>query len=118
MFGLIESDINDIIKILEQFPDVEEAIIFGSRAMGNFRKGSDVDLAVRGSNLKESSAGEISYLLNEETLMPYHFDVVDLNKLSNQELMDHIHDFGKVLYVKSRINMLQDKKKDYRSKKK
>jgi len=98
MFGLIASDIYDIIKILEQFSDVEEALIFGSRAMGNYRRGSDVDLALRGSNLKKNSAGEISYLLNEETLMPYHFDVADLNNLSNQDLVNHINDFGKVFY--------------------
>lgn len=118
MFGLRDSDIYDIVKVLEQFPDVEEASIFGSRVMGNYKIRSDVDIALSGSNLKESSPGDISYLLNEETLMPYHFDVVDFKNLSNQDLDNHIREFGRIFYEKKRINILQDQNKKYRNKKK
>ena len=45
MFGLLDRDIKYIIKALEQHDEIEKAIIFGSRAMGNYKKGSDVDIA-------------------------------------------------------------------------
>ena len=48
MFGLKDSDINAIIAILKRYPDVKEAIIFGSRAMGNYKPGSDIDIALKG----------------------------------------------------------------------
>jgi predicted nucleotidyltransferase len=44
-FGLLDRDMEAIAAVLSQEPRVEKAIIFGSRAKGNFRNGSDVDLA-------------------------------------------------------------------------
>ena len=46
MYGLLDRDIKYIIKALEQHDEIEKAIIFGSRAMGNYKKGSDVDIDV------------------------------------------------------------------------
>lgn len=46
MYGLLDKDINYIINTLIRFPEVEKAIIFGSRAMGNYKKGSNIDLAI------------------------------------------------------------------------
>ncbi len=46
MFGLSDNNFNCIIKTIELNPKVEKAIIFGSRAMGNYKPGSDIDIAV------------------------------------------------------------------------
>ena len=46
MYGLLERDIRYIKKALEQCEEIEKAIIFGSRAMGNYKNGSDVDIVV------------------------------------------------------------------------
>ena len=54
MFGLLDRDIKYIIKALEQHDEIEKAIIFGSRAMGNYKKGSDVDIAIIGENVNRS----------------------------------------------------------------
>ena len=51
MFGLLDRDIKYIIKALEQHDEIEKAIIFGSRAMENYKKGSDVDIAIIGENV-------------------------------------------------------------------
>jgi predicted nucleotidyltransferase len=50
-FGLLDTDIETIILILRKYPKVERACIFGSRAKGNFKNGSDVDIAIKGSDL-------------------------------------------------------------------
>ena len=50
-FGLTKSDLNYITKTLKQFPEIESTFIFGSRAMGNFKPASDIDLCLKGKNI-------------------------------------------------------------------
>jgi len=50
-FGLKEGDIEQINFVLCRFEEVEEALIFGSRAIGKYKNGSDVDLALKGDLL-------------------------------------------------------------------
>ncbi len=99
-FGLNNEDIEEILMILKSVPEVDEAIIFGSRAEGNFRNGSDLDIAIKGSDISFSAISHISYLLNEETLMPYKFDILDYNMISNEDLKDHINRIGRTFYKK------------------
>lgn len=102
MFGLRDSDISDIIQVLEKFPEVELARIFGSRAKGNYRNGSDVDLAVFGNNISFERIIHISSVLNEETVMPYYFDVLDYYSIENADLVRHIDRIGKIIYSKEK----------------
>lgn len=100
MFGLKPSDVDSIVVVLERFPQIEEAIIFGSRAMGNYRHGSDVDMALSGAEVTLDIAVKVADILNEETLMPYRFDVLSINDISNTDLIDHIQRVGKMLYTR------------------
>jgi len=108
MFGLSDNDLTEIRLTLQKFPEVEEALIYGSRAKGNNCRGSDVDLALKGKNLDYSIINEIRYILNEETRMPYFFDVLDYNSLTNPELANHINRVGKSLYIKSEIPIVSE----------
>ena len=87
MYGLSEVELETIKKIANSL-NIEKIIHFGSRAKGNYKKGSDVDLAIIGDERK------FSYYLNEETNLPYFFDVVNLKKL-NDEILEHIKRVGK-----------------------
>ncbi len=98
LFGLRKSDIQNIISVLQSEKTVEEAIIFGSRAKGNYKEGSDVDIALKGKNLSLQLIGHISFLLNEETLMPYRFDVLNYHSIKSKELMEHIDKVGEIIY--------------------
>ncbi|HEV2832283.1 MAG TPA: nucleotidyltransferase domain-containing protein [Hanamia sp.] len=100
-FGLKEGDIKSIISILQQQPEVEEALIFGSRAKGNYKTGSDVDMAIKGDGINLKIITHISYLLNEETIMPYQFDVINYHSIRNAELIEHIDRAGISFYKKS-----------------
>lgn len=71
IFGLRDDDLQNIIAVLAKQEQIEEAIIFGSRAKGSYKNGSDVDIALKGAKITQTTAGNVSYLLNEETQMPY-----------------------------------------------
>jgi predicted nucleotidyltransferase len=98
MFGLKDEDITKTIAILAKHSEVEKAFIFGSRAKGNFKNGSDVDIALMGNKITFKTISGISYELNEETLMPYHFDVLNYHTIDNQELVNHINRVGVCFY--------------------
>jgi len=92
-FGLAKDELVKIIEILKAYPEVERGMIFGSRALGTYKRGSDIDIALFGKHL-ENIVTSISYQLNEELSLPYFFDVVDYNGLTAPELKDHIDRVG------------------------
>jgi len=93
-FGLLDTDVKVIVKVLSDHPKVESAYIFGSRAKGNFKNGSDVDIALKGSDLDFDTISQISYFLNEETNMPYKFDVLNYHSTKEPVLLVHIDRVG------------------------
>lgn len=97
-FGLRQQDLAEIIATLKKFPAVEEAIIFGSRAKGNYKKGSDVDIAVKGARITHDVVLAISFALNEDSGMPYFFDIVHFEEITEKELLDHITRVGQGVF--------------------
>lgn len=96
-FGLKNGDLSTIIQILQQYKEIEQAIIFGSRAKGNYKNGSDIDIALKGEiSLKTFS--DCQFILEEEILLPYMFDIIDYNRLTNDKLKEHIDRVGVVFY--------------------
>lgn len=86
-FGLTDDELQQIIQVLKKFPEVHQAAIFGSRALGTYKRGSDIDLVLYGDELNTTP---ISFQLNEEGLLPYFFDILDYQSLANPELKNHI----------------------------
>ncbi|MHB1651514.1 MAG: nucleotidyltransferase family protein [Desulfitobacteriaceae bacterium] len=98
-FGLRDGDLDYIITTIRQFSEIEKAAIFGSRAKGNYKPGSDVDIAIWGS-ISFSILSRLHAILEEESPMPYFFDVVDYSHLTHQELKSHIDRVGIVFLTK------------------
>ena len=94
-FGLIKRDFDHIEKTIKKFPEIERAIIFGSRAMGNYKQGSDVDIAIEGKCISDKTVTQLSAMLNEEMPLPYYFDIIHYGNLKNNELKRHIDEEGK-----------------------
>jgi predicted nucleotidyltransferase len=88
--GLSQADMDAIKAVVSSCPKVDQGLLFGSRAKGTYRNGSDVDLALKGRELSFTDISRISELLNEETNMPYRFDVLDYDRISEAELKNHI----------------------------
>lgn len=97
MFGLKDSDIELILAVLRRYPDVEEAVIYGSRAMGNYKPGSDIDIALKGS-LQPETCINISVECNERLPLPYKFDIVAYSAITHPPLIEHIDHHGKTIY--------------------
>ncbi len=96
--GLTRQELEKITKILKGFSDIEQAVMFGSRAKGNHKKGSDIDLALKGEAISAATIKRLSSILNEEVPLPYFFDVVHYESISHAELVQHIDRFGKIVY--------------------
>ena len=89
-FGLKKRDEENILKALSMFPEIERAIIFGSRAIGNSKVASGVDLTITGKNVTDKIVFRLRHLLNEEMPIPLFFDVVHYEKIKNENLRKHI----------------------------
>lgn len=96
--GLLDNDISLIRKGAEAFPEIERVILFGSRAKGNYKPGSDVDLAIIGKAVTYDTAVRLSVLFNEEMPLPYYFDVLNYNSIQEPLLIEHIDRNGVPLY--------------------
>ncbi|MGA2298847.1 MAG: nucleotidyltransferase domain-containing protein [FCB group bacterium] len=98
-FGFTEKQFNIILGIISKYSEIEEAIIFGSRADGTNKEASDVDIAIKCSALGFHIRARLLTDF-EESSLPFFFDVVDFNGNRNEKLKGHIDNFGKVFYKK------------------
>lgn len=98
MYGLSENTIKRIIQVFEEHENIDQAIIYGSRAKGNYREGSDIDLSLKGELSFDALLRIESQL--DELMLPYKIDLSNYGSISNQDLIDHIDRVGKVLYLK------------------
>jgi predicted nucleotidyltransferase len=97
--GIDQRNIDAINNIFKNISQIERVILFGSRAKGNYKEGSDVDFALVGKDLDLSIVSRIDYLLDELNL-PYSFDIVLLDRIDNSDLVEHIQRAGKIFYEK------------------
>ena len=96
-YGLTEETIAQVCRILARFPEVEEAVVYGSRAKGNFKPGSDVDLTLTGDTLNLQLLNRISIDI-DDLLLPYTFDLSIYHHIKNPDLIAHIDRVGRVFY--------------------
>lgn len=94
MFGLERKTLHAITECFKQFPAITWVKVYGSRAKGNYRPGSDIDLAF--SSPTDCSAQLLAAL--DELPTPYLFDVTHFESLQHQGLREHIERVGVVLY--------------------
>lgn len=97
-FGLREQDLRYIIDTIQRFPEIRQAAIFGSRAKGNYKAGSDVDIAIWGETVTFDTVSRLRGQLEEESPMPYFFDIVDYTHLNHDDLRQHIDRVGKIIF--------------------
>jgi len=109
-FGLKEIAIEKICGVLAKHPQVDKAVIYGSRAKGNYKNGSDIDLTLYGG--EDLTQKVLSKILNEidDLPLPYTIDLSIFNDLSDPDFIDHIRRVGIVFYEREPSKILMTSK--------
>jgi uncharacterized protein len=97
-FGLSEATIEKIHSVLARYPQVETAVLYGSRAKGNYKPGSDIDLTLYGG--EDLTLRVLLRLMSEidDLLLPYIIDLSIFYTIDNPDLIDHIERVGVPFY--------------------
>ncbi len=97
MYGLSNKEFDEMTVIFGKCNNLEKVILYGSRAKGNYKKFSDVDITLEGDNLTLADLFQIQDLLYESDL-PYMYDVSIFSSITNPDLIDHIRRRGVVIW--------------------
>jgi predicted nucleotidyltransferase len=98
-YGLSDLQYEKIAKVFASIGEVDQVILYGSRAKGTQKPYSDIDITLLGENLNFSLLQKIEIEL-DDLLLPYKFDVSLYDSLENNDLIDHIKKVGKTIYKK------------------
>ncbi|MFC1564649.1 nucleotidyltransferase domain-containing protein [candidate division KSB1 bacterium] len=99
-FGLKKTTIEKIQSVLTDCPQVEKAVLYGSRAMGNYKYGSDIDLTLLGGD--DLTMKVLHRIMDglDDLLLPYTIDVSIFRQISDPDLIEHIQSEGVTFYEK------------------
>ena len=98
-YGLPESAVQKVCTVLSRYPQVERAILYGSRAKGSHKKGSDIDLTLQGVDLTL----EVLYRILDDLddlLLPYTVDLSIFNNIDDPDMLEHVQRVGVTFYEK------------------
>ena len=97
MFGLKDVEINLINSVFGNYSCITKVILYGSRAKGNYKNGSDIDLSLIGENIDLTTLLKIENEL-DDLLLPYKIDLSVYDKIENTDLIEHFKRVGVVFY--------------------
>jgi predicted nucleotidyltransferase len=101
-FGLTEKSLKICYAIFEKYPEIEEVIMYGSRAKGNYHPGSDVDLVLKGAQVTDFLRFKV-WSDFDASSFPYNVDISVFHLLKSPELVQHINRVGQIFYKKSEM---------------
>lgn len=99
--GLPKQDIEAIREVCTHHPQIKKVMLYGSRAMDNYKPYSDIDLTIIGDNIDLSLLVKIEHQL-DDLMLPYKIDLSVFSQISNPDLIEHIKREGKTFYEKER----------------
>lgn len=100
-FGLRDTDIQYMHDLFRQHPEIDEVWIYGSRARGTHRPGSDVDLALVGPDVTFGIVVHIHFVLEEDSPMPFFFDVTHWNTVRDEKFKEKVRLTSQLIYQKT-----------------
>ncbi len=102
-FGLKETVVQNICAVLALHPQVEKAVLYGSRAKGNYKSGSDIDLTLFGG--ADLTLNVLFKIMDEldDLLLPYTIDLSIFNNINDLDVIEHIQRVGLTFYEKNKV---------------
>ena len=100
--GLPSQTVKKIHTVFSRFPAIEKAVLYGSRAKGTYKTGSDIDLTLYGDTLTTAELGAIVEEL-DDLLLPYQIDLSIFDQIAHAKLREHIERVGVVFYEKGAV---------------
>lgn len=99
-YGLTDNQLSQLQELFARHPRVEKVVLYGSRAKGNYRNGSDVDITLVGTQLDKSDLNAIENEI-DDLLFPFFFDISLLHQISNNDLLGHINRVGITIFKRT-----------------
>lgn len=96
-YGIKEEQWDKLLSTFAAYPKIERVVLYGSRAKGNYKPYSDVDITLYGQELTSSDISKLSLAI-DDLLLPYQFDISIFHTLQNPDLIDHINRVGVEVY--------------------
>lgn len=96
-FGLPPTTVEKICAVFASHPEVQKVVLYGSRAKGNYKKGSDIDLTMYGDSINQTLLLKILTEL-DDLLLPWMIDLSIFRQIDNVSLLEHVERVGVVFY--------------------
>lgn len=97
-FGLSEQTLQKINGVFTQYPQIDKVVLYGSRARGDYKNGSDIDLTLYGGEtLTHTLLSQIANDLDDK-LLPYTIDLSIFDNIRNHDMIEQIERVGKLFY--------------------
>jgi len=103
-YGLTDIDLSKLYAVFSKYSDIENVVLYGSRAKGNYQPFSDVDITVRGNMFTRNQLYNLTRDI-DDLLLPYLFDVSIFHNIKNADLFDHIQRVGITIYEKNNMKL-------------
>ena len=97
-YGLEDSIIEQIQSVFKRHSEIKKVVLYGSRAKGNYRVNSDIDLTLVGDNINHTLINDVSWQL-DDLLLPYTFDISNFYNIRHADLLEHIEQVGVDFYT-------------------
>lgn len=102
LYGLRVEIIDKIVQTIKKNLKIQKIILFGSRAKGAYKKGSDIDISIVSEDLSLKELNQLKVML-DDLMLPYKIDLLDYGRISNNDLKEHINRVGKILATQKAI---------------
>lgn len=99
-FGLPAATLDKLNSVFARHRRIDAVLIYGSRAKGNHRPGSDIDLTIKGGEIPFVEFMQIENQI-DDLMLPYTVDLSQYRQLDNPELVAHIDRVGVAIYVRT-----------------
>ena len=103
-YGLDDKYFDKLISVFPKHPEVESVVLYGSRAKGNYKPFSDIDITLKGALLTRQLLGKI-YTEIDDLLLPYFLDISIYDKLTDKDFIAAIDKTGVEIYNKTSTSL-------------